>query len=149
MKNPPNIQAARVVENGVIELVWSTGEILSVNLADLPKRNAAFAKLANLTFFAKMERDEWGHGIGWPGGLDLGADRLYELSREQAGLPTASEFEAWMQRNGLSLSVAAESLGMTRRMIAHYRTGSKPIPVVVGLACRGWDAKHASHGQSA
>jgi len=49
----------------------------------------------------------------------------------------------------LSLSVAAESLGMTRRMIAHYRTGSKPIPIVVGLACRGWEAKRATNGQSA
>jgi hypothetical protein len=64
---------------------------LNVNLADLPKRNAAFAQLTTPTFFAKMERDEWGHGIDWPGGLDLGADRLYELSREQAGLPTASK----------------------------------------------------------
>jgi hypothetical protein len=71
---------------------------LSVNLTDLPKRNKAFAKLADPTFFYKMERDDWGHGIGWPGGLDLGADRLYELSREQAALPTASEFEAWIAR---------------------------------------------------
>jgi hypothetical protein len=62
-----------------------------------------------------MERDEWGHGIGWPGGLDLGADRLYELSREQAGLPTAT----------------------------------KPIPIVVGLACKGWEATHTRQGQSA
>lgn len=149
MKNPPNIQAARVIEPGVIELLWSTGETLNVNLLELPRRNPAFAPLADPAFFARMERDEWGHGIGWPGGLDLGADRLYELSREQAGLPTASEFEAWMQRNGLSLSVAAESLGMTRRMIAHYRTGSKPIPLVVGLACQGWEAKQARQAQSA
>ncbi len=149
MKNPPNIQAARVMAHGVIELAWSTGETLNVNLADLPERNAAFVRLADPTFFAMMARDEWGHGIGWPGGLDLGADRLYELSREQAGLPTASEFEAWMARNGLSLTVAAESLGMTRRMIAHYRTGSKPIPVVVGLACKGWEATHPKQSQSA
>lgn len=149
MKNPPNIQAARVLGPGVIELSWSTGETLNVNLSGLPDRNAAFAKLAKPAFFARMERDEWGHGIGWPGGLDLGADRLYELSREQAGLPTASEFEAWMERNGLSLSVAAESLGMTRRMIAHYRTGSKPIPIVVGLACKGWEAKRAARRKSA
>jgi hypothetical protein len=149
MKNPPNIQSARVIDAGVVELVWSTGETLLVNLSGLPCRNAAFAELADPAFFAEMERDEWGHGIGWPGGLDLGADRLYELSREQAGLPTASEFEAWMERNGLSLTLAAESLGMTRRMIAHYRTGSKPIPRVVGLACKGWEATHARHGQSA
>ena len=94
MKNPPNIQAARVIAPGVIELVWSTGETLSVNLADLPKRNAVFTNLVDPTFFGKMVRDEWDHGIGWPGGLDLGADWMYELSREQAGLPTASEFEA-------------------------------------------------------
>lgn len=144
MKNPPNIQTAVVIEPGVIELHWSTGETLRVNLADLPTRNAAFAPLADPAFFARMERDEWGHGLDWPGGLDLGADRLYELCREQAGLPTASEFEAWLQRNGLSLSSAAESLGMTRRMIAHYRTGSKPIPKVVGLACKGWEVQHAA-----
>lgn len=143
MKNSPNIQSARVMGAGVIELVWSTGETLNVSLADLPKRNTAFDQLPDQIFFAKMERDAWGHGIGWPGGLDLGADRLYELSREQAGLPTASEFEAWMERNHLSLTGAAESLGMTRRMIAHYRTGSKPIPVVVGLACKGWEATRA------
>jgi len=46
-----------------------------------------------------------------------------------------------MQRNGLSLASAAESLGMTRRMIAHYRTGSRPIPKVVGLACLGWESR--------
>ncbi len=142
MKNPPNIQAAEVIEPGVLELDWSTGETLRVNLADLPKRNAAFAPLADPDFFARLERDKWGHGLGWPGGLNLGADRLYELCREQAGLPTASEFEAWLQRNGLSLSSAAESLGMTRRMMAHYRTGSKPIPKVVGLACKGWEVQH-------
>ena len=145
MKTPPNIQSAQVLEPGVIQLSWSTGETLNVDLTDLPRRNPNFVKLTSPTFFARMQRDEWGHGIGWPGGLDLGADRLYELCREQAGLPTASEFDSWMQRNGLSLTSAAESLGMTRRMIAHYRTGSKPIPKVVGLACKGWDAQRSAH----
>lgn len=53
----------------------------------------------------------------------------------------ASDFNAWMQRNQLSLQTAADSLGMTRRMVAHYRTGSRTIPRVVGLACKGWDAE--------
>jgi hypothetical protein len=141
MKNPPNILSARVVGHVTVEISWSTGETLRVDLTDLANRNAAFAPLADPDVFARMVCDEWGHGIDWPGGLDLGADRLYELGREQAGLPTASAFEAWMQRNGLSLASAAECLGMTRRMIAHYRTGSKPIPKVVGLACKGWEAQ--------
>lgn len=29
---------------------------------------------------------------------------------------------------------------MTRRMIAHYRSGSRPIPKTVQLACIGWEA---------
>jgi len=82
--------------------------------------------------------EEWGHGLDWPGGLDLGADRLYDLGREQAGLLSPSGFDDWMRGNGLSLTTAATALGMTRRMIAHYRHGSRPIPRTVHLACIGW-----------
>ena len=46
-----------------------------------------------------------------------------------------------MHRNDLSLSTAAEALGLSRRMVAHYRTGSRPIPKVVGLACTGWEVE--------
>ncbi|MHB9101561.1 MAG: DUF2442 domain-containing protein [Sulfuricella sp.] len=143
MKTPPNILAARIVGTLTVEIDWSTGETLR---ADLSAHTAPpFDALCAPEFFTRMTRDEWGHGLDWPGGIDLGADRLYELCREQAGLPTASEFDRWMQRNGLSLAKAAETLGMTRRMIAHYRTGSRPIPKVVGLACKGWEAEHSHH----
>lgn len=145
MKNPPHILNARAAGNGTVEIAWSTGETLRVDLIDLGSRNPAFAPLRDPKVFVDMVCDEWGHGIDWPGGLSLGADRLYELGREQAGLPTASAFDDWMQRNGLSLASAAECLGMTRRMIAHYRTGSKPIPKVVGLACKGWEAQALRH----
>ena len=139
MKTPPRIETARVTGDLKLEIGWSTGETLPVDLSDLAQ--PPFDALRTPDFFARMTRDEWGHGLDWPDGLGLGADRLYELSRLQAGLPTASEFNDWMQRNGLSLASAAESLGMTRRMIAHYRTGSRPIPKVVGLACLGWESR--------
>lgn len=64
------------------------------------------------------------------------------MAREQAGLPTAASFNAWMERNHLSLTKAAEALGMSRRMISYYRTGSRPVPTVVDLACTGWEARH-------
>lgn len=143
MKSPPIILAARIAGTLAVDIEWNTGETLR---ADLSAHVAPpFDALRDPVFFARMTRDEWGHGLGWPGGLDLGADMLYELCREQAGLPTASEFDRWMQRNGLSLAKAAETLGMTRRMIAHYRTGSRPIPRVVGLACKGWEAEQGGH----
>lgn len=139
MKTPPRIETARVTGDLTLEIGWSTGETLAIDLSDLAQ--PPFGAPRNPSFVARMTRDEWGHGLDWPDGLGLGADRLYELSRQQAGLPTASEFNDWMQRNGLSLASAAESLGMTRRMIAHYRTGSRPIRKVVGLACLGWELR--------
>lgn len=140
MKTPPLIDAARIIGPLLIEIDWNTGETLRVDLTALVA--PPFDAWRSSAFFAGMTRDEWGHGLDWPGGLDMGADRLYELGREQAGLPTATVFDAWMKRNHLSLASAAESLGMTRRMIAHYRTGSRPIPKVVGLACKGWEVEH-------
>lgn len=146
MKTPPNILAARITGPLTVEIDWSTRETLTVDLSALTK--PPFDALRDPKFFKRMARDDWGHGLNWPKGLDLGADTLYELCREQAGLPTASEFEHWMQRNGLSLTTAAETLGMTRRMIAHYRTGSRPIPKIVGLACKGWETEIHSHVQA-
>ena len=37
MKNPPNIQMARVLEPGIVELAWSTGETFNADLTDLPR----------------------------------------------------------------------------------------------------------------
>lgn len=133
------LKAARIVGELAIEIDWSTGETLTARMSGWlrPPMDA----LNDPAVFNQMLVDEWGHGLDWPGGLALGADTLYDLCRRQAGQPSASEFNEWMQRQGLSLSAAAEALGMTRRMIAHYRTGSRPIPKVVGLACLGFESR--------
>lgn len=134
------IKNARITGPLKVEIDWSTGETLTADMTGWLR--PPFDVLADPAVFAQMQLDDrGGHGLSWPDGLDLGADTLYELCRHQAGLPTASDFNAWMQRNGLSLATAAETLGMTRRMIAHYRTGSRPIPKVVGLACKGVEAQ--------
>jgi hypothetical protein len=49
-------------------------------------------------------------------------------------------FDLWMTRNGLSLTTAAEALGLSRRMVSYYRTAHKPIPRQTWLACLGWEA---------
>lgn len=132
------IKAARITGPLKIEIDWSTGETLTADMTGWLR--PPFDALVDPGMFAQMRVDEWGgHGLSWPDGLDLGADTVYELCRRQAGLPTAQTFDAWMRRNRLSLATAAETLGMTRRMIAHYRTGSRPIPKVVGLACQAID----------
>ncbi len=148
MKYPPAILAARMVAPLTLELDWSTRETLRLDLAPVARQYAAFAPLQNAATFAAFRVDDWGHALEWPDGLDMGADRLYELSREQAGLPTAGQFGQWMARHHLSLADAAKALGMTRRMMTHYRTGSRPIPKVVILACKGWEAENSKHSGS-
>ncbi|GFO56511.1 hypothetical protein GMSM_35180 [Geomonas sp. Red276] len=140
MSKAPLIESVQVT--GVHHLVigWSTGENYDCDLSDVISRHTALAPLAASAIFSQVVIEEWGHGLDWPGGLDMGADRLYQLCREQAGLLSPAGFDEWMKKNGLSLSTAADALGMTRRMIAHYRSGSKPIPKTVQLACIGWDA---------
>ena len=87
---------------------------------------------------------EWGHSLVWSDTIDLGADRLYERCKEQAGELSPSQFDTWMKSHQLSLTTAAEALGISRRMVAHYRTGSRPIPKIVGLACKGWEVSYDS-----
>ncbi|MFM2006298.1 MAG: hypothetical protein RLZZ09_1953 [Pseudomonadota bacterium] len=142
MKHPPRLMAVRIAGPMILDIDWSTGETLTLDLSGWV--TPPFDALSDPDFFARPERDDWGHGIAWPGGLDLGADLLYEKCREQAGMPTAKAFDEWMTRNGLSLATAAETLGMTRRMIAHYRSGSRPIPKIVGLACTGWELERTA-----
>jgi predicted transcriptional regulator len=40
-------------------------------------------------------------------------------------------------RHGLSLSNAAEALGLSRRQVADYASGERPVPRTVLLACKG------------
>ncbi|OGR07459.1 MAG: hypothetical protein A2511_12015 [Deltaproteobacteria bacterium RIFOXYD12_FULL_50_9] len=140
MNKVPLITAVKVT--GVLHLVitWNTRETLDCDLTATVSRHAALATFADPAVFSQVVVEEWGHGLDWPGGLDMGADRLYQLCREQAGLFSPAAFDEWIKKNQLSLSTAAEALGMTRRMIAHYRSGSRPIPKTVQLACIGWEA---------
>ncbi|MHB9137604.1 MAG: helix-turn-helix domain-containing protein [Acidithiobacillus ferrooxidans] len=123
--------------------------MFTTDLKDLigpPREEDPFCALHDPAFFAQGHADDWGDGLSWPGGLDLGADRLYALGRKQTGLPTREDFIQWMERNNLSLSHAAEAIGMTRRMIAYYKNGSRPIPKTVWLACIGYEVleRHAA-----
>ena len=140
MNKAPLITAVQVSAPLHLVITWNTGETLDCDLATTITRHAALAPFADFVVFSQVAVEEWGHGLDWPGGLDMGADRLYQLCREQAGLFSPVTFDEWIKNNRLSLTTAAEALGMTRRMIAHYRSGSRPIPKTVQLACIGWEA---------
>ena len=147
MMKPPRIEQVETLPDMRLRITWSTGEEFEVDLAEPITRLNALAPLRDPAFFAHVQVGEWGHSVCWDDEIDLGADRLYERCKEQAGELSPRQFDAWMKQHQLSLTTAADALGLSRRMIAHYRTGSRPIPKVVGLACKGWEVQQQSQGQ--
>ena len=53
---------------------------------------------------------------------------------------TAEQFKMWRERLGLSLTGAAERLGVSRRAVQFYQSGERPISKTVALACAALEA---------
>lgn len=125
-----------------LRLLWSSGEHATIDLGRLLER-PGFEPLSNPQIFNDVRVGDWGHSVEWPNGIDLGADRLWLDTLAVLGKHDAREFLAWRLRHGLSLSKAAHVLDMSRRMIAYYSAGEKPVPKHVLLACKGWEVVEA------
>jgi uncharacterized protein YbdZ (MbtH family) len=97
--------------------------------------------LRDAAVFSRVQVGEGGHSVVWPGDLDMGAARLWELTLEQNGRADAAEFIRWRWRHGLSLSAAAAALGISRRQVAYYASGEEAVPRPVLLACKGWEVE--------
>jgi hypothetical protein len=133
----PRVLHVKALEPCRLRIRWNTGETLDVDLADKLK-GRALARLRQPDLFAKAHAACNGTCIEWEDS-EFGADNVYAWTREQMGEASHEMFFAWMHRNNLTLDTAAQALGMSRRMIAYYRTGRKPIPQYVWLACIGWE----------
>jgi hypothetical protein len=59
----------------------------------------------------------------WLAAHAVGAARLLEMALEQNGRADAVEFIRWRWKHGLSLTDAAEALGLSRRQVAYYASG--------------------------
>ena len=128
----------------VLNVEWRSGKQTKVDVAEY-LGSPGYERLKDPEYFASVVAEEWGHGIEWSDGeIGIDADALYRIGKEQAGVAfPVIEFNAWMERNGLSLSSAAKSLGITRRTILYYHGGHKPIPIYIRLACLGWEVLHS------
>lgn len=127
-----------VLEAFRLRIEWSTGVTLDVDLESRIKKFKGLSHLRDPEVFRKAHIADGGISIEWEDS-EFGADNVYAWSWEQKGEPSHEMFFGWMYRNGLTLDTAAEALGMSRRMIAYYQSGQKPIPKHVWLACIGWE----------
>jgi hypothetical protein len=132
------IQEVQASGDGRLRLLWSDGTKAELDLAsrlDEP----AFAMLRDPQEFARAEVGDWGHSLQWPSGVEIGADSLWLETLSANRHDDARRFLEWRLKHGLSLSAAAKALGLSRRMVAYYSNGEKPVPLTVLLACRGWE----------
>jgi hypothetical protein len=121
------IQSVTPLDANRLRLEWSDGTI---------------AELASSRDPASVTVGDWGHSLVWPDGSEIGADSLWLDTLEAIGRGDARRFLEWRLANGLSLSKAADALGLARRTVAYYSNGDRPVPKTVLLACKGWDVTH-------
>jgi hypothetical protein len=122
---------------------WSDGTRAKIDLGET-LRKRAFGALRDPAEFVRARLGEWGHSVEWPSGAELSAETLWLETLSAIGRPDTREFLEWRLRHGLSLNETANALGLSRRMVAYYSNGEKPVPKPILLACKGWEVSHAA-----
>ena len=56
------------------------------------------------------------------------------------------QFKAWRKRNGLSMRACETAIDRTKQMILEYEKGTRPIPLIVKLACVGYETLNPPKG---
>jgi Protein of unknown function (DUF2442)/Helix-turn-helix len=136
------IASVAIVRPGRLEVAWDDGHVAPIDLADTIEAQPVLARLRDPAEFARVHVSGDGWSLEWPCGVDFGAAQLRRWADEQAGeiMPPA-RFRAWMEKHKLTQEQAAQALGLSRRMIAYYLSGEKPIPKTVMLATEGYAAR--------
>ena len=137
MESLRTLNSVKPLSGAILRVRWSSGMAADLDLSDLVKKKA-FKSLRG-SAFQQARLDEWGHSVEWPDGTAIGADALWRRTLLARGHDDAVTFLDWRMTHGLSLSEAAEALGLSRRMVAYYSSGTRAVPKTVLLACRGWE----------
>jgi len=135
------IASVKYAGDCTLRIRWVNGKTMPVDLHEPIFRVKGMSPLRTKEVFAAAGRGEGGHSTVWPGEIDMGADRLWEMTLEQAGRSDAVEFMRWRARHGLSLSQAADALALSRRQVAYYASGERPVPRYILLALKGWEVE--------
>lgn len=123
------------------------GEVYTLDFQPLLDESPGLARLRDPVAFAGATLvDGEGWTVEWPAlDIQIGADTLWlDAQAQNAPDENTRIFAQWRARHGLSLSQAAQALGMTSRTISAYGTGARPVPRYIALACKGWEADRKS-----
>jgi hypothetical protein len=131
-----------VIGPQALELAWDDGHVAKVDLGDVIGGHPGLKPIRAAKAFAKAKLSKDGWSVEWPGDIDFGSPQLRRWADEQLGeAMRPADFRKWMATQDLTLDGAAAALGLSRRMIAYYASGEKPIPKTVLLATEGYRAR--------
>ena len=137
----PLLRAIKVLNLYRVEVTWVGGPKVAIDLAPHILRYAIYRPLRDdLEAFRKVKVVDGGVAVAWPEhDLDISADAINALYLTQVMIP--GEFGQRLKKLGLSFDAAAAMLEISRRQIAYYAAGEKPIPRHIVLALRGLEAE--------
>ncbi len=146
----PKLASVRPAEKLSIRVAWSQGprarRAETVDLSPLIGSFKLYRKLRkDRALFETVHLAEDGEAIAWDddSSIDMAATSIERLAEEAL---TPDELRQFLDREALTQEAAAAMLGYSRRQIAHYLAGDKPIPRVFALACHALEARKAAVG---
>jgi hypothetical protein len=127
----------------ILTVRWSDGTRAELDLRSAI-RGKALRALRKADEFSRVRVGDWGHSVVWDSGAELSAETLWLETLSALGRQDTRMFLEWRLRHGLSLTKAADALGLSRRMVAYYSNAEKAVPRSILLACKGWEVSHAA-----
>jgi DNA-binding transcriptional regulator YiaG len=131
----------------VLYVEWNNGSENRIDISNIINTFRVYTPLRHShELFQKAQLGEYGTDIVWQGNwdkdgvdeIDISAQTLWRLCQEQTGMTMSPDgFKTWRENKSYTLDAAATALGLSRRMVAYYEQGAKPIPRIVALATRG------------
>ncbi|MCL1824747.1 MAG: DUF2442 domain-containing protein [Betaproteobacteria bacterium] len=125
----------------ILHMQFADGQRFVVDIAPIARAYKSLTRLEEPAVFALASIADGGQAVSWGGDddLELAADNLRARAIEQAGGFSHEFIWNWMLAHRLTLDDAARAIGVSRRMLAYYRSGQKSVPRTVALACIGWE----------
>jgi Protein of unknown function (DUF2442) len=138
------ITQLQIVKPMCMEMRFADDTRLTVDITPLAKKHKSLSPLSDWTIFKTAKIQDAGRTVQWSGSdeLELASDNLRARAIEQTGQYSHEWLWNWMHKHQLTLDVAARSLGISRRMLAYYKSGAKPLPLTVVLACIGLESRN-------
>lgn len=127
-----------------LEMHFADEATLAVDISPFVKKHKSLRTLSDWDVFKTAKLQDAGRTVQWSDNdeLELASDNLRARAIEQTGQYSHEWMWNWMHKHQLTLDTAARSLGVSRRMLAYYKSGAKPLPLTVVLACIGLESRN-------